>query len=194
MNRSAPYLKAHAGLQPLDRQLPVQHAPVGGGRGHLHRREWRRRAGDLNRGSRSDNRDGEVLHRLIAGAAGPAGGTRPDRQAGQVSHERHPRSLRPRGCAGPQGAVGERPERANDAHVSALARFRETGRDDAVAARGAIRPGDQNSGRDGALGRPGSSAGSSTGRVPSNHGSRFQSGTGACPLASGTNTDRSTNR
>ena len=50
----------------------------------------------------------------------------------------------------------------------------------------------QNSGIDGALGWAGSRAGSSPGNVPSNHGSSFQSGTGAAVPAVGTNGDRAT--
>ena len=44
----------------------------------------------------------------------------------------------------------------------------------------------------GATGRSGSRAGSEAGRVPSNQGSSFQSGTGGSPAPEGTNDDLST--
>ena len=52
----------------------------------------------------------------------------------------------------------------------------------------------QNSGVAGALGRCGSSAGSSAARWPSNHGMSFQSGTGGSSCPVGTNGERSTRR
>ena len=63
--------------------------------------------------------------------------------------------------------------------------------DDAVALEHTLAHcGDQNRGIEGALGRSESCAGSSAGSVPSNQGSRFQSGTGGGSSPRGTKTDR----
>lgn len=61
-------------------------------------------------------------------------------------------------------------------------------RDDLDSARGA-----QNRGIASATGLSGSWAGSPAGSVPANHGSSFQSGTGGCREAEGTNGEWSTN-